>query len=275
MSILEPSPNPDPPALEPAITTRHLGKRFGDTWAVRDLDLDIPPGEFFGFLGPNGSGKSTTINLLTTMLLPTEGRMAVAGHDVLAAPLEVKRVIGVLPEEIHTYERLTVEELVDFSGRIRGLPRAEVTRRGRELLDLLELAATDRRKLLVDCSMGMRKKVVLTCALLHRPRVLFLDEPFNGIDARTSLTIRRILARLVTTGTTVFFSSHILEIVEKLCSRIAILDQGRLRAVGTRDELAGQAGLPAGTDLAEVFLTLVEDPGAAEADLSWLDSSSS
>lgn len=263
----------DPPAVQ--IRTQGLSKAFGEKWAVRGLDLEVRGGEFFGFLGPNGSGKSTTIGMLTTLLLPTEGSMQVAGRDVLAEPLEVKRRIGVLPEEIHTYERLTVWELVQFSGRIRGLSLATVRQRGNELLDLLEIAQSDHKKLVLDCSMGMRKKVVLTCALMHKPEVLFLDEPFNGIDARASLTIRHILGQLVASGTTVFFSSHILEIVEKLCSRIAILNEGQLLASGTVPELATQTGLPADSDLDDVFLSLVGRPDEETPDLPWLSSSSS
>jgi ABC-2 type transport system ATP-binding protein len=258
------------------IRTRGLGKQFGRRWAVRDLDLDIRPGEFFGFLGPNGSGKSTTIKLLTTLLLPTAGTMHVAGHDVLASPLAVKRVIGVLPEEIQTYDRLTVQEIVDFTGRVHGLHRSEIRQRGDELLDVMELARSERDKLLVDCSMGMRKKTVLACALIHKPRVLFLDEPFNGIDARTGLAIRRILTRLTASGTTIFFSSHILELVEKLCTRLAILEGGTIRAQGTLPEIAVAAGLPAGSPLEDAFLALVDKrPPGGEGELAWLTSSSS
>ncbi len=265
----------EPPESPVQIRVQGLSKAFGEKWAVKDLDLEIRGGEFFGFLGPNGSGKSTTIGMLTTLLLPTEGTMQVAGADVLAEPLAVKQRIGVLPEEIHTYERLTVWELVQFSGRIRGLPKAVVRDRGTELLDVLEIAKSDHKKLVLDCSMGMRKKVVLTCALMHKPQVLFLDEPFNGIDARASLTIRHILSQLVGSGTTVFFSSHILEIVEKLCTRIAILNEGRLLASGTVRELALQTGLPEESNLDDVFLSLVGRSDEEAPDLPWLSSSSS
>ena len=267
--------NPAVVAAPVQIRTHALGKAFGEKWAVQGLDLEVRAGEFFGFLGPNGSGKSTTIGMLTTLLLPTQGTMQVAGCDVQTQPLEVKRRIGVLPEEIHTYERLTVWELVQFSGRIRGLPKATVNDRGMELLDLLEIARSDHKKLVLDCSMGMRKKVVLTCALMHKPQVLFLDEPFNGIDARASLTIRHILGQLVGSGTTIFFSSHILEIVEKLCTRIAILNDGHLLATGTVPELAAQTGLPGDSGLDDVFLSLVGGSGEETPDLPWLSSSSS
>lgn len=267
------------PGWEPdgqaVIRTHGLTKRFGKTVAVQDLELDIRRGEFFGFLGPNGSGKSTTIKMLTTLLLPTRGSMFVMGVDVLAHPLQVKRAIGVLPEEIHTYERLTVNELVEFTGRVHGLARREIRRRSSELLDLMELAESDRRKLLVDCSMGMRKKAVLACSLIHKPRVLFLDEPFNGIDARTSLAIRRILLELVRAGTTVFFSSHILELVEKLCTRVAIIESGAIRAQGSFRDLTLAAGLAPESPFEEVFLKLVDVHPQGEQDLEWLTSGSS
>ena len=259
----------------PLIECRGLCKSFGKLRAVVNLDLKIYKGEFFGFLGPNGSGKSTTINMLTTLLLPSEGTMRVAGLDPVTHPFEVKRIIGTLPEEIHTFERLTVSELIQFTGRVRGIARQEVMRRSKELLDLMEIAQDDHKKLMLDCSMGMRKKVVLASALLHAPRVLFLDEPFNGIDVRTSLSIRKILTQLTETGTTIFFSSHILEIVEKLCGRIAIIDHGELKAIGTREELAALSGLGPEANLDEIFLRLVGENDAGGAGLSWLSSSSS
>ena len=259
----------------PAIEARGLAKYFDDTLAVDHIDLEVGVGEFFGFLGPNGSGKSTTIGMLTTQLLPDEGEMRVAGFDPVAQALEVKRVIGILPEEIHTYERLTVRELVSFAGRIRGLERDVVEARGEELLELMELSSEDRDKLLVDCSMGMRKKAVLCSAIVHKPRVLFLDEPFNGIDARASIAIRRALDAMRQGGTTIFFSTHILELVERLCTRIAVVEAGRIRATGTVNELRDIAGAPAGTCFEDVFLALLEERSTKGPDLEWLSSPSS
>ena len=270
--------DPAPEEVEhelPLIEARGISKSFDKTPAVVDLDLAIQAGEFFGFLGPNGSGKSTTIGLLTTMLLPDTGSLRVAGFDPVTQALEVKRQIGVLPEEIHTYERLSIRELIEFSGRIRGIERRELRQRGESLMELMELAEKDRNKLLLDCSMGMRKKAVLSSAIVHKPRVLFLDEPFNGIDARTAVAIRHALDALRKGGTTVFFSSHILELVEKLCTRIAIVEHGRIRAEGTLAELQLAAGRAAECAFEEVFLALLEEGPREGPELSWLSSPSS
>ncbi|MCB9917413.1 MAG: ABC transporter ATP-binding protein [Planctomycetes bacterium] len=252
-----------------------LRKTFEDTIAVDHIDLAVPAGEFFGFLGPNGSGKSTTIGMLTTLLLPDAGTMRVAGLDPVTEPIEVKRRIGVLPEEIQTFERLTVRELVTFAGRIRGMDRSVLDTRREELLELMELSTKERDKLLVDCSMGMRKKAVLCSAIVHKPRVLFLDEPFNGIDARASIAIRGALDALRRGGTTVFFSSHILELVERLCSLVAIVEHGRIRASGTIDDLRSAAGLESSAPFEDVFLAWLEERGSAAQDLEWLSSPSS
>lgn len=252
-----------------------LEKSFGDTKAVDGIDLEVHAGEFFGFLGPNGSGKSTTIGLLTTQILPDAGSMRVAGIDPVVDPIEVKRRIGILPEEIQTYERLSIRELVTFSGRIRGLDRELLQERREALLELMELATKERDKLLIDCSMGMRKKAVLCSAIIHKPRVLFLDEPFNGIDARASIAIRRALDALRHGGTTVFFSSHILELVERLCTKIAIVENGSIRAAGTIADLEAAAGLAAGSSFEDVFLELLADKGSEGPDLTWLSSPSS
>lgn len=257
------------------VEARGLVKRFDDAIAVDGIDLRVHAGEFFGFLGPNGSGKSTTIGLLSTQLLPDEGTMRVAGFDPVSQALEVKRVIGILPEEIQTYERLSVRELVSFAGRIRGLERDTIDSRREELLELMELSKKDRDKLLIDCSMGMRKKAVLCSAIIHKPRVLFLDEPFNGIDARASIAIRTALDALRRGGTTVFFSSHILELVERLCTRIAIVERGRIRARGDLDELRSRAGMPADASFEDVFLALLEERASEGPELSWLSSPSS
>jgi ABC-2 type transport system ATP-binding protein len=258
----------------PGIMCRGLSKAFGQKWALYDLNLHVEPGEFFGFLGPNGAGKSTTIKMLTSLLLPTQGDIFVAGVDVLREPLKVKSMIGVLPEDINTYERLTGWELLSFTGRMYGLSRQETASRANELLTLMEIAEEDRNRLVVDYSMGMKKKVVLACALIHGPKVLFLDEPFNGIDARTGVAIRQVLRTLTERGTTIFFSSHILEVVEKLCTRIGIIDKGRLVALGTLDELRAAAPFTPETPLEEIFLHHV-GAGGGKGSISWLGSSSS
>jgi len=260
-------PPAPPPADGPAILARGLTRAFDGKVAVDRLDLEVPRGCFFGFLGPNGAGKSTTIRMLSGMLRPTAGEARVAGVDPVADPVGAKRVLGILPEEIHTYERLTGVEILVFTGRMHGLGPEESQRRAADLLALMEVDEADRDRLLVDYSMGTKKKVLLACALIHSPRVLFLDEPFNGIDAVTARAIRRVLDRAVERGVTVFFSSHVMETVERLCDRAAVIRQGRLVASGSLDDLRAASGLGAGADLEEVFVRLVggvEDRGTLE-----------
>jgi ABC-2 type transport system ATP-binding protein len=251
--------------LETSVRIQGLTKVFGtDKVAVDDLSLEVKKGEFFGFLGPNGAGKSTTIKILCGLLRPTEGAATVLGRDVVTDPLAVKARIGLLPEEVNTYERLTGEELLVFTGRMYGLDRTTAVDRAAELLDFMEISRDDRRKLIVDYSMGMKKKTVLAAALIHGPKLLFLDEPFNGIDAVTSRAIRNVLTRAVEEGVTIFFSSHVMEVVERLCTRIAIIDRGRLLAVGDLAALREQTGQAADATLEEVFVHLVardEDRG--------------
>ncbi len=257
-----------PPAL--AVRTESLRKEYpGGKVAVDDLSLSVARGEFFGFVGPNGAGKSTTIRMLCGLVRPTAGHAEILGRDVARDALSVKASIGLLPEEIHTFERLSAAELLEFTGRMHGLTRTEARRRAGELLDFMELSPADRHTLLVDYSMGMKKKTLLAAALIHAPRVLFLDEPFNGIDTVTSRAIREALSRAVAEGVTVFFSSHVMETVERLCHRVAVIDRGRLLAVGDVAGLAAQAGLPAGTPLEEVYLRLLGDRGE-RGDLSWM-----
>jgi ABC-2 type transport system ATP-binding protein len=249
------------------VETRGLTRRFDDRVAVDALDLVVPRGIYFGFLGPNGAGKSTTIRMLCGMLQPSAGDARVLGMDPAADPVGVKRVLGILPEEIFTYERLSGWELLVFTGRMHGLGAEEAERRAKDLLALMEVGEEDRHKLLVDYSMGTKKKVLLACAMIHSPRVLFLDEPFNGIDAVTARAIRRVLDRAVERGVTVFFSSHVMETVERLCDRAAVIREGRLVAQGTLDDLRAASGLGAGADLEEVFVRLVggvEDRGTLE-----------
>jgi ABC-2 type transport system ATP-binding protein len=219
-----------------AVETVELVRRFGDFTAVDGINLRIERGQFFGFLGPNGAGKSTTIKMLTGLLAPTSGRVRVLGLDLEAAPLEVKRRIGVVPEDLNLFERLTGMEMLVFTGRMYGVERAEIAERARELLALMELDG-EPKKLVVEYSHGMKKKLSLACALIHRPEILFLDEPFEGVDAIASRTLKDLLSRLTTRGLTVFLTSHVLEIVERLCTDIAIISEGRLVASGALDEL--------------------------------------
>ena len=251
-----------------AIRAEGLVKTFGKQNAVDGISLGVSEGEFFGFLGPNGAGKSTTIKMLCGLLKPTAGTVRVCGYDMGTQPLEVKRLIGVLPEETSLYERLTAEELLLFAGQMYGLTRDEAAHRTSDLLNVMELTEA-KNKLIVDYSMGMRKKTALAATLIHRPRVLFLDEPFNGIDPISVRAIRDVLKQLTDHGTTIFFSSHVMEVVERLCTRIAIIQKGKLVGMGTIDELRAQAG-ETGGDLEDVFLKLVEAKSGEVETLSWL-----
>jgi ABC-2 type transport system ATP-binding protein len=244
-------------------------RAFGQKIAVNYLNLNVRRGEFYGFLGPNGAGKSTTIKMLTGQLRPTAGTAMVAGVDVWQDPLQARSLMGVLPEYLNLYERLTGREFVNFAGHMYGVPEAEIPRRTEELLQVMTLT-DDADKLIVDYSVGMRKKVALAAALIHRPQVLFLDEPFEGIDPVSSRTIRDILRELTQHGTTIFFSSHIMEVVERLCTRVGIINQGVLVAEGTLQELRDRASGGRDATLEDIFLQVV---GARDENhnLSWLE----
>jgi ABC-2 type transport system ATP-binding protein len=258
------------PPPDAAVATWGLTRAFGQRLAVNALNLVVRRGEFFGFLGPNGAGKSTTIKMLVGLLRPTAGLAYVAGVDVWREPLRAKTQVGVLPEQLNLYERLSGREMVEFAGRLYNLPRPEVRRRTDALLDVLGLTA-DADKLVVDYSLGMRKKISLAAALIHRPQVLFLDEPFEGIDPVSSRTIRDILRDLTTAGTTIFFSSHIMEVVERLCTRVGIINNGVLIAEGTLHDLRDRAGTGNGdSSLEDIFLKLI-GAGTREGGLAWLE----
>ncbi|MCA8959845.1 MAG: ABC transporter ATP-binding protein [Planctomycetes bacterium] len=253
----------------PAVVARRLTKQYDGRTVVEQLDLVVEPGTFFGFLGPNGAGKTTTIRMLCGLLRPSAGSATVAGVNVFADPIELKRRIGILPEEFETYARLTGREIVTFSGRMHGLPRDEVARRREALFEVLDLEASDAGRPLVDYSQGMRKKVGLACALIHSPSVLFLDEPFNGVDAVATRNIRSALESLTERGLTVFFSSHVMDVVERLCDEIAIIHQGVLRARGTLAELRRAAGKPPDTSLEDLFVEIVGGELRSGEGLDW------
>ena len=242
---------------------RGLVKTFDGVFAVSGVDLDVPAGSFFGLLGPNGAGKTTSLSMAVGLLRPTQGRAFVLGHDVWADPVRAKRLLGVLPDGVRMFDRLSGPELLGYQGLLRGMPPDVIDQRSTELLDVFGLADAGRT-LVVDYSAGMKKKIALACALLHAPRVLVLDEPFEAVDPVSGATIRDILNRYVAGGGTVIFSSHVLELVERLCTHVAILAEGRIKSVGTLAEVRG------GRDLEDVFVETVGGRVATGEELSWL-----
>src|ERR1700681_385714 len=257
-----------------AISTENLTRRFGELVAVDNVDLQVAAGQFFGFLGPNGAGKSTTIKMLTGLLAPSSGRAELLGLDFAAHPVEVKRQIGVVPEGMGLFERLTGAEYLRFVGQMYGLDRATTRQRSEELLEFMQLA--DRPKTLIaDYSHGMQKKLALAAAVIHGPRILFLDEPFEGVDALAAGALKALLGRMTVRGVTIFLTSHVLEIVQRLCSHVAIIHKGRLVANGSleglRAGISGEEGSK--TTLEQIFLSIVGQDGTARAqleELSWL-----
>lgn len=253
-----------------AIVTTGLTRRFGEFTAVEDVNLSVAPGQFYGFLGPNGAGKSTTIKMLTGLLAPTSGRMQILGLDVATHLVEVKRQIGVVPEGMALFGRLTGAEFLNFAGRMYGLDRDTAAQRTAELLDFMELSAQPKT-LVTDYSHGMQKKLAMAAAVIHGPKVLFLDEPFEGVDAVASGTLKAMLQRMIARGATIFLTSHVLEIVERLCSHVGIINKGRLVAQGSLDELrSGVGGAEGKMSLEELFLQTVGGPRNAVQELSWL-----
>ncbi|HVU69278.1 MAG TPA: ABC transporter ATP-binding protein [Ktedonobacteraceae bacterium] len=257
------------PEKEMAIVARDLLQVFGQKTAVNRLNLTVKRGEFFGFLGPNGAGKSTTIKMFTGLLRPTAGVAYVGGVNVWQDQLRARALMGVLPEYLNLYERLTGREFLTFAGHMYGVAKADVQQRCEELLHVLTLTG-DADKLVIDYSVGMRKKLGLAAALIHRPQVLFLDEPFEGVDPVSSRVIRDILHDLTRHGTTIFFSSHIMEVVERLCTRVGIINQGVLVAEGTLEELRARTSDGGDATLEEVFMRVIGVQEEAH-NLSWLE----
>ena len=251
-----------------AIVVEGLTKTFRRQVAVDHVSFRVARGRLFGFLGPNGAGKSTTIRMLTGLLRPTAGDAVVDGARISGDLLALKRRIGVLTEELPLYERLTGEEHLLFAARMHGLARPEARRRTEELLEFLTLA-DERGKLVVDYSQGMRKKLALACALVHGPQVLFLDEPLNGIDPVSGRVVSDLLRRLTARGVTLFFTSHVLDVVERLCDEVAVIDRGRIVAQGSLDAIRAQREMGGDASLEDVFLKLVQADVRRE-DLSWI-----
>jgi ABC-2 type transport system ATP-binding protein len=237
----------------------------------------VAQGQFFGFLGPNGAGKSTTIKMLTGLLEPSAGSIESLGRPFSASALNLKRWIGVVPEGMALLGRLTASEYLRFVGRMYGLDRETVNHRTEELLEFMQLA-NERRKLVTDFSHGMQKKLALAAAVIHGPKVLFLDEPFEGVDAVAAGMLKTMLQGMIQRGATIFLTTHVLEIVERLCSHVAIIHQGRLVADGSIEELrAGVASTLPGSEanqrltLEEIFLSIVGASGSEPVqELSWL-----
>jgi ABC-2 type transport system ATP-binding protein len=253
---------------EPALAVHGLRKNFGAKEAVAGIDLEVAAGSLSGLVGPNGAGKTTSLSMMTGLLRPDAGQVLVNGRDVWADPPAAKAVIGVVPAEARLFERLSGEEMLEYAGRLRGLPAAEVRSRATQLLDVLDLTA-DARRLVADYSTGMRKKAMLGCALIHNPAMLFLDEPLEGVDPVSADVIRRLLTRFAGSGSTVLFSSHVMELVEQVCDHVSIISQGRIAATGTMQEVRG------GKTLQQAFIDLVGPRASNEEGLTWLGSSSS
>jgi ABC-2 type transport system ATP-binding protein len=253
--------------MELAVETHGLTRDFGSFRAVSGVDLAVPAGSFYGFLGPNGAGKSTTIKCLTGLLKPSAGSMRILGTDPLADPLSVKRRIGVVPEDLALFDRLTAGETLTFVAEVHGMDRATAKSRSKDLLDLMELTQA-ANTLVTDFSHGMRKKLSLAAALLPAPRLLFLDEPFEGIDAVASRQIKDLLTSFVDRGGTIFLTSHILEIVERLSTHIGVIAKGRLVAQGTIAELRAAGGT--GQTLEELFIDLVGGDAKPRTALDWI-----
>lgn len=254
---------------EVRIAAQGLTKRYGRQTVVDGIDLSVGAGEFFGFLGPNGAGKSSTLNMLCGLTRPTAGSVRVAGLDPVKEAVELKRRIGVLHEDAFLYERLTGAEYLRFAGQMHSLSAREAQRRTDELLSLMDLT-TAADKLIQDYSMGMKKKTALAGILIHGPQVLFLDEPFNGMDTVSVHSLSQALRHLTERkGTTIFLTSHGMDLVERLCGRVAILHRGRIIAEGAVPELRAQTGAEADASLENVFLQLI---GARESPppLRWL-----
>ncbi|WP_422750919.1 ABC transporter ATP-binding protein [Micromonospora sp. WMMD1219] len=247
----------------PALSLRGLAKRFDTKVAVAGVDLAVPTGSFYGLLGPNGAGKTTTLSMAVGLLRPDAGEARVLGYDVWADPVRAKSLLGVMPDGVRLFDRLSGAELLAYHGLLRGMDPAVVDQRAAELLDVLALSDAGRT-LVVDYSAGMKKKIGLACALLHGPRLLVLDEPFEAVDPVSAALIRDILHRYVGGGGTVIFSSHVMEVVERLCSHVAILAEGRIKRVGTLAEVRGERSLE------DVFVEVVGGRTATGEELSWL-----
>ncbi|MFG1694385.1 ABC transporter ATP-binding protein [Nonomuraea sp. NPDC049309] len=251
--------------MTPALEIEGLTKRFGDTLAVDGIDLTVPPGSFFGLVGQNGAGKTTTLSMAVGLLRPDAGTARIFGQDVWSAPDRAKALVGVLPDGLAMPERLTGREVLTYLGLLRGLDKDVVAERADDLLGVLELDGAGKT-LVIEYSTGMRKKIGLATALLHAPRLLVLDEPFEAVDPVSAATIKTILRGFVAGGGSIVLSSHVMALVEQLCDRVAVIDDGRVAAAGALEEVRGARSLE------DAFVELVGDPGDGIKELSWLSS---
>ena len=249
-----------------AVEIRGLAKLFDDKVAVDRINLTIPSGSFYGLVGRNGAGKTTTISMVTGMLQPTEGTALIRGIDMWADPLKAKAHLGVLPDGVHLFDKLTGEQLITYSGYLHGIDKETVASRVKDLLAAMDLTDAAGRAV-ADYSAGMTKKIALAAALVHAPSVLILDEPFEAVDPVSAANIQDILRGFVASGGTVIISSHVMDLVQRLCDHVAVMDSGRILAAGTVDEVR------AGVSLEERFVQLVGGRTSSEG-LSWLGTSS-
>jgi ABC-2 type transport system ATP-binding protein len=248
-----------------ALSIRGLAKRFGEKIAVNGVHLEVPPGSFYGLVGPNGAGKTTTLSMATGLLRPDFGQALVHGVDVWERPLEAKKLMGILPDGVRLFDRLTGEQLVTYAGLLRGMDRETVVERTGDLLRALDLT-NDAGTLVVDYSAGMTKKIALASALIHAPSLLVLDEPFESVDPVSAANIRDILGGYVQSGGSVIVSSHVMDLVQRMCDHVAVIAAGTVLAAGTVDEVRGDATLE------DRFVELVGGRTTSEG-LSWLRTS--
>lgn len=254
----------DPEPTWPAITTRGLHKAFRGRTAVVSVDLDVPTGAFCGLVGPNGSGKTTTLRMMAGLLRPDAGRAWIHGVDVWEQPVDVRRRLGVVPDPLNLFDRLTAREILTHLGELRGMERADIEQRSDELLAVMDLSdAADEQ--VGGYSHGMRKKTAIAAAMLHRPAVLLLDEPFEGVDPLSAVVVRTMLDRYRAAGGTVLISSHAMDLVERMCDHVAVMAKGSVLAFGRTEDLRGAGRLE------DVFIDLVGGAGADVVGLDWLD----
>ncbi len=261
-----PVPAPPPAPGRPALELYGLWKSFGQKTAVAGIDLIVPRGSFYGLVGPNGAGKTTTLSMATGLLVPDAGRVLVHGSDLWADPQSVKGTLGVLPDGMRLFDRLTGAQLITYAGLLQGLDRDTATARTQDLLAAVDLVA-DRDTLVVDYSAGMTKKVSLACALVHAPSLLVLDEPFEAVDPVSAANIRDLLASYVASGGTVIVSSHVMDLVQRMCSHVAVIAAGRVLVAGTVEQVR------AGATLEDRFVEMVGGRAVGEG-LAWLRTSS-